>query len=49
MLIKQYQTIFWDFDGVIKESNEVKTLAFIQLFKSYDANVTEKNTYTSSK
>ena len=42
MLIKQYQTIFWDFDGVIKESNEVKTLAFIQLFKSYDANVTEK-------
>ena len=42
MLIKQYQTIFWDFDGVIKESNEVNTLAFIQLFKSYDANVTEK-------
>ena len=39
-LISKASVIFWDFDGVIKESNEFKTLAFIQLFKSYDANVT---------
>ena len=42
MLIKQYQTIFWDFDGVIKDSFEVKTQAFVQLFQSYGKIVTKK-------
>ncbi len=30
--IKGYKDIFWDFDGVIKESFDIKTLAFIKLF-----------------
>ena len=34
--MKRYKLIFWDFDGVIKESIEVKTEAFRQLFKGQD-------------
>lgn len=41
-MIKQYQTIFWDFDGVIKDSVEVKTQAFIQLFQSYNTEIAER-------
>ena len=39
MNIKQFKLIFWDFDGVIKDSVGVKTDAFIELFKSYGENV----------
>jgi phosphoglycolate phosphatase-like HAD superfamily hydrolase len=42
MLIKQYETIFWDFDGVIKESTEVKENAFVELFQSYGSIMTER-------
>ena len=34
--------IFWDFDGVIKESVEVKTHAYVQLFESFGSVVAEK-------
>ena len=31
-----YKLIFWDFDGVIKDSVPLKTEAFDQLFREYD-------------
>lgn len=41
-LIRQPKLIFWDFDGVIKESIEVKTLAFVKLFEPFGAEVAER-------
>jgi len=38
--VQQY--IFWDFDGVIKDSVEVKSSAFEQLFKTFGINVANK-------
>ena len=35
----KYDLIFWDFDGVIKESVSVKTDAFVELFKPYGSDV----------
>ena len=35
MILDNYEMVFWDFDGVIKESVSVKTDAFEQLFKPY--------------
>ena len=40
--IKQAKTIFWDFDGVIKDSVAVKSDAFEQLFLAYGEEVAEK-------
>ena len=34
--------VFWDFDGVIKDSVDVKTQAFQDLFESYGYNVAQK-------
>lgn len=34
-LLQKYQTIFWDFDGVIKKSNKIKLIAFQKLFEDY--------------
>jgi phosphoglycolate phosphatase-like HAD superfamily hydrolase len=34
-LIRGYTTVFWDFDGVIKESVEVKTQAYTRLFGGF--------------
>ncbi len=34
--------IFWDFDGVIKDSVAVKTEAFAQLFRSYGVELAER-------
>lgn len=31
-----YKLVFWDFDGVIKESVDIKTSAFVKLFDNYD-------------
>lgn len=39
-----YKIIFWDFDGVIKESVEVKTRAFQELFRSFGEEVVAKVT-----
>ena len=35
--IKEYSILFWDFDGVIKDSVEVKGIAFAKLFGNEDA------------
>lgn len=37
-----FKLIFWDFDGVIKDSVAVKTKAFVQLFAPYGHEVAEK-------
>lgn len=34
-MMRGYSVVFWDFDGVIKESVEVKSDAFEQLFKPF--------------
>lgn len=39
-----YKIIFWDFDGVIKESVEVKTKAFQELFRPFGEEVVERVT-----
>ncbi len=41
-IIKTAKVLFWDFDGVIKESVDVKTKAFQELFVEYGTEVTEK-------
>ncbi len=33
--LERYAALFWDFDGVIKESVEIKTLAFVRLFEPF--------------
>jgi phosphoglycolate phosphatase-like HAD superfamily hydrolase len=38
----QPKLIFWDFDGVIKDSVEVKTQAFVNLFQSYGSAIAEQ-------
>jgi HAD superfamily hydrolase (TIGR01549 family) len=42
MLPQEYNVIFWDFDGVIKESVTVKIDGFKSLFFEYGADVIEK-------
>jgi HAD superfamily hydrolase (TIGR01549 family) len=37
--LDKYATIFWDFDGVIKDSVDVKTMAYERLFLPYGASV----------
>jgi phosphoglycolate phosphatase-like HAD superfamily hydrolase len=34
--------VFWDFDGVIKESIYIKTKAFVKLFEPYGTEIAEK-------
>jgi phosphoglycolate phosphatase-like HAD superfamily hydrolase len=41
-LVKDKKVIFWDFDGVIKESVDIKTNAFVSLFRSFGIEVSEK-------
>lgn len=33
--LERYATLIWDFDGVIKESVEVKTAVFVRLFEAF--------------
>ena len=40
--LKKYDIIFWDFDGVIKESVEIKGIAFKSLFQQYGDDVVNK-------
>ena len=40
--IKSARVIFWDFDGVIKDSVPVKTEAFRKLFSSFGTGIVEK-------
>ena len=45
MMLKNYRVLLWDFDGVIKESVDVKTQAYIELFQDYGADVAEQVRY----
>ena len=36
------QLLFWDFDGVIKDSGDVKTQAYFQLFEPFGLDVAER-------
>jgi phosphoglycolate phosphatase-like HAD superfamily hydrolase len=40
--LKEFNTIFWDFDGVIKDSVDVKTDAYFELFEPFGPAVAEK-------
>jgi len=40
--INKYKVIFWDFDGVILDSNEVRDLGFIEALKEYPSAQVEK-------
>jgi phosphoglycolate phosphatase-like HAD superfamily hydrolase len=40
--VNKVKLIFWDFDGVIKDSVEVKTEAFFKLFEPFGSEVAEK-------
>ena len=42
LLIRRSTLVFWDFDGVIKESLEVKALAFESLFAPYGAQIASR-------
>ena len=41
-LVDSAEVVFWDFDGVIKDSVEVKSAAFEKLFASYGADIAYK-------
>jgi HAD superfamily hydrolase (TIGR01549 family) len=41
-LVDQAEVVFWDFDGVIKDSVEVKSTAFEKLFSDYSQNLADK-------
>ena len=41
-LIKYSEVVFWDFDGVIKDSVEAKSLAFEKLFAIYGPEISKK-------
>ena len=43
-MFDKYKIVFWDFDGVIKDSVEVKTNAFRELFRSFGEEVMDKVT-----
>jgi HAD superfamily hydrolase (TIGR01549 family) len=40
--LKKYNIIFWDFDGVIKESVEIKGIAFKRLFHQFGDDIVNK-------
>lgn len=40
--LQSFNIVFWDFDGVIKESVDVKTEAYVQLFKPFGLEVAER-------
>lgn len=42
MRIEQYRVLLWDFDGVIKDSLDVKTEAFVKLFEEYGPEVASR-------
>ena len=35
-MLDKFNVIFWDFDGVIIDSNEIRTQGFIHIFKSFN-------------
>ena len=41
-LIKNSSVVFWDFDGVIKDSVDIKSIAFEKLFSIYGTKISKK-------
>jgi phosphoglycolate phosphatase-like HAD superfamily hydrolase len=41
-ILSNAKVVFWDFDGVIKDSVEVKADAFVQLFQSYGVEIADR-------
>ena len=41
-MLNKYSTIFWDFDGVIINSDEVRTEGFKYIFDSYSKEYIDK-------
>ena len=41
-LVKEFKIVFWDFDGVIKDSVGVKSLGYAKLFLSFGQEVVER-------
>lgn len=41
-MISNYKLLFWDFDGVIKESIEIKTRAFVKLFEPFGRQIANR-------
>ena len=39
--LSKYDLIFWDFDGVIKDSIDVKTDAFYEIFLQFGKNISD--------
>ena len=42
MFFDNFKLCFWDFDGVIKDSVEIKTQAYFSLFETFGSDVAEK-------
>jgi len=42
VLMRNARLIFWDFDGVVKDSIEVKTQAFVKLFQPFGDTIAER-------
>ena len=42
MFLDNFKLCFWDFDGVIKDSVEIKTQAYFSLFKTFGLNVADR-------
>ena len=40
--LDKYQTIFWDFDGVIMDSMVIRDMGFVSIFSDYDHKQVEK-------
>ena len=41
-LLNKASVVFWDFDGVIKESTSIKSLAYEQMFSEYGSKILER-------
>ena len=41
-LLSKASVVFWDFDGVIKESTSIKSLAYEQMFSEYGSKILEQ-------
>jgi phosphoglycolate phosphatase-like HAD superfamily hydrolase len=41
-LLQASKIVFWDFDGVIKDSVEVKTTAYVELFRPYGKKIYDR-------
>jgi phosphoglycolate phosphatase-like HAD superfamily hydrolase len=40
--MRAYDAVFFDFDGVLAESSDIKTLAFVEMYKDYGPEVVEQ-------